>query len=185
MNFSHTPADQMTFGSSYVISYSLSSVPWWISFSSAWSYQICLHGCSSTCDKWTNKNSVSFDVICMTVTYFCPFVLSNVTEIQEGKSLSGFTVQCEVILETLQLLKACCAFGRQNDVLTVLWPIIWTAPKQIKHKMKEARKRHLSHGSYAGDKWPELKVSSGLSSRLRPLWLSKSHFNHRCNLKLH
>lgn len=97
----------------------------------------------------------------------------------------AFWIQSKVILVTLWLLIACCVFASQNDALTVLWPSIWMAQKQIKHKMKEVRKRHLSHGSHAGNKWPELKVSSGLSSWLKPLWLSKSHFNHRRNLKLH
>lgn len=130
MNFSHMSADQMTFGSLLVISYSLSNVPWWINSPSAseLSGGVCI-AAPAPRGTWRNKNSASFDVICMTATYFCPFVLSNVTEMLNGKSVLLFWMQREVILETLWLLIACCVFGRQNDALTVLWPSIWTAQK--------------------------------------------------------
>lgn len=180
------PVDQMTFGSLHLISCSLSTVPRWINSHSA--SELSESFVSLLRQRVTSEATRTQRHLMLSVwqwpTFALLFFQMSLRFSMENLGLAFWTPSA-VILETLWLLIACCVFPRQNDALTVLWPSSWTAPKQIKHKMKEARKRHLSHGSYAANKWPELKVSSGLSSRLRPLWLSKSHFNHGCNLKLH
>lgn len=93
VNFSHRPADQISLGSSHLIIGKLLTCCCakmdQLSFSIR-AIRAVFIAAPAPYDKWRNKNSVSFDVMCMTVTYFCAFVPSNITDILNGKSVSGF-----------------------------------------------------------------------------------------------